>query len=37
MSEGGLHRVPELPPNSDIKVSVKSELHFYTGKDVLEN
>jgi hypothetical protein len=37
MTNRDIRLVPELPHNSDIKLSVLCELHFYTGKDELEN
>jgi hypothetical protein len=37
MSDRGLHLVPELHPNSESRVLVEGELHFYTGKDELGN
>jgi len=33
MSERDFHLVPELPSNSDIKVSVQVELQLYAGND----
>ena len=35
MSDRDFHLVPDLPPNSDNKVSVQGELHFYRRKDDL--